>query len=182
VSRRFLVQGAVLQRKIRRLRWYAGSPADVCLTARMLGWALVLPVLKFAVPLPRLVRFVWAGPRGTTPRCSEREARIVALAQRVYRPGLRPDQGRCLQRSLLLYRFLSENSAAPRLVIGVSRTAGRVEGHAWVLVDDAPVGEPPNIARAFVPVAVFGRAGALLAAASSAAPSAVPATAAKARP
>jgi hypothetical protein len=182
VSRRFLVQGAVLQRKIRRLRWYAGSPADVCLTARMLGWALVLPVLKFAVPLPRLVRFVWAGPRGTTPRCSEREARIVALAQRVYRPGPRPDQGRCLQRSLLLYRFLSENSAAPRLVIGVSRTAGRVEGHAWVLVDDAPVGEPPGVAGGFVPFAVFGHAGALFAAPDAVAPSAVPATAAKARP
>jgi hypothetical protein len=96
--------------------------------------------------------------------------------------GLRPDQGRCLQRSLLLYRFLSENSAAPPARHRREPNGGRVEGHAWVLVDDAPVGEPPSIARAFVPVAVFGHAGALLAAASSAAPSAVPATAAKARP
>lgn len=43
----------------------------------------------------------------------------------------------CLQRALTRYALLVEAGANPRFVMGI-RDGGDVEGHAWVLLDDAP--------------------------------------------
>ena len=63
----------------------------------------------------------------------------------------------CLERSLVLYRLLSEAHAEPSLVLGVSRRQDRVVGHAWVEVAGEPFRDKE--ARAFQPVVVFGQGG-----------------------
>ena len=86
------------------------------------------------------------------------EQRIVDLAARLtrLRPGRRSN---CLERSLLAYRFLSGAGADPHLVLGVGRSEGRVVGHAWITLDDAPVLESSEALDELAPVAVFGSHG-----------------------
>jgi len=123
---------------------------------RFAAMYLTLAVLKHALPLPLLVRWAWQDPRGERNRAAEHEAirRMVWMRRQL------GDMDRdCLPRSLLLYRVLSRGGADPTLMVGFSNEAGRVRGHAWVISDGAPVGEPaPDPARC-VPALRFGRRG-----------------------
>jgi hypothetical protein len=114
-----------------------GRPAQLSLAIRMLAWSLLLPGLKYLVPLRVLARLMWSAPR--RERQPDRERLIVFLAERIYRlrPFLRRDN--CLERSLLTYRFLSKSGADPRLVVGLEKSDDGYAGHAWVLVDDSPL-------------------------------------------
>ena len=47
--------GTLARDGVRAARACITSPADAWLAARMAAWALVLPLLKRVVPLPRLV-------------------------------------------------------------------------------------------------------------------------------
>jgi hypothetical protein len=128
----------------------------------MAAWALVLPLLKRVVPLPRLVQLMATPPKWAArgeKRDVARERRIVALSRLVYAPLVRADIG-CLQRSLLAYRYLGASGARPSLVVGMRREAGEVHGHAWVTVDGEPAGEPAAWVGQFSPVLVFGSEGA----------------------
>jgi hypothetical protein len=51
--------------------------------------------------------------------------------------------GNCLERSLVLYRYLSAVGADPQLVVGIRGGEEAVRGHAWVTVRGAPLEEPP---------------------------------------
>ena len=44
----------------------------------------------------------------------------------------------CLERSLVLYRFLAEVGANPRLVMGVRLSDTGTDGHVWIEVDGEP--------------------------------------------
>jgi hypothetical protein len=129
------------------------SPADAWLALRMAGWRLVLPLLKRRLPLARLVRLMWKGARAR-PVTAEREARIAELARVVYRSEHVSRPGNCLERSLILYRYLSAAGADPHLVVGM-RNGESVRGHAWVTVRGAPVEEPPSSLEGLTRVVSF---------------------------
>ena len=120
-------------------------------------WAILLPALKYAMPLPRLVRLM-ARPNRRAERDRLREQRIVALSRLVYTPLVRADIG-CLQRSLLAYRYLSAAGARPSLIVGVNKRESLVSAHAWVELDGEPGGEPRAFVSQFIPTLTFGADG-----------------------
>ena len=150
-SRRLL---ATLGRRGRVVRSVLSSRADAGLALRMAGWRLVLPLVKGRLPLPRLVRLMWAGERARRVR-PEREARIADLARIVYRSEHVSRPGNCLERSLVLYRYLSAAGADPHLVVGVRGGEAAVRGHAWVTVRGEPVEEPPHSLEGLTQVVSF---------------------------
>jgi hypothetical protein len=143
-------------RRARKAGALVCAPEDLWLLARMSGWALVLPVLKRTVPLATLARIMWSRSRPGSSH-PERRRRIATLAGLIYsRYGL---QSHCLERSLLLYRFLSKAAAEPRLVVGVVKTREGWQGHAWILVDGLPFGESSEALQKFCDVVVFSAGG-----------------------
>ena len=146
------------QQRLRVLRAWTASPADVWLLFRIVAWSVCLAVLKYLMPLPVLVRLMWVRRRGGD-RLPEREQRIIQLAFWLYRSRDPKGRGRCLERSLLLVRFLSLCDASPQLVVGVSKRGGGLRGHAWVNVDGQPVGESPAAVSDFVPVLLASNGG-----------------------
>ena len=128
-------------------------PADVWLAARMAAWAAVLPVLKFALPLPRLVRLVAARP-SRRARDRERERKVARVAARIYGSSVVPMGDNCLERSLVTYRYLTRLNADPKLVVGVRRD-GDLRGHVWVTIDGEPVHDSREYVERFVPLTTF---------------------------
>ena len=122
----------------------------------MLAWTLVVPLLKRFFPLPALARLMWADERAASPHRGQQQ-RIVRAARRLLRARSRRSDENCLDRSLVLYRFLSMASLDPRVVLGVRREGDGVIGHAWVTVDGAPVVE--GSVSEFIPIATIGPAG-----------------------
>jgi hypothetical protein len=120
----------------------------------MFAWRLVLPVLKRALPLDTLARTM-----GGRPGSRAEEERVVRLASWIY--GSRPLTGgdNCLERSLLLYRYLSPANPEVRLVLGFRNGGQAVEGHAWVAVGDRLMAADTDERGAFAPVVSFGRDG-----------------------
>jgi Transglutaminase-like superfamily len=123
----------------------------------MVGWSLVLPILKYVLPLPTLVRLM--SSRGAGARQHEREEQVVVLARGLSRVRPLPFRDNCLERSLLAYRFLSRANAEPSLVVGVRREEDSVVGHVWVTLDGEPVDETSSSLRGFAPVVTFGSGG-----------------------
>lgn len=126
----------------------------VALRLRMLPWAYALPVLKKLLPLPALARLAWARRRARRPVALET---VLTAALR-----LRPVRSRqnCLERSLLLYRYLSWAGAEPTLATGLRSDGERLHGHAWVSVAGAPVGDSAEEVSTYTPVVAFGPRGA----------------------
>ncbi|HUS16652.1 MAG TPA: lasso peptide biosynthesis B2 protein [Chloroflexia bacterium] len=143
------------RRRLAVLRSCVAGPGDGWRALRVLAWALLLPVLKRVLPLRTLVRLMWSTPRHRWH--PEREAALVTLVGWLYRPR-RLTNGNCLERSLVLYHFLAEGGARPRLVIGL-RPAGGTRGHAWVLCNGRPVGETWADVQEFTPLVTFGDGG-----------------------
>jgi transglutaminase superfamily protein len=139
------------------------SFSDVFLALRVLGWALVLPILKHVVPVRRLAAVMHLAPRSDA-RNLPREDRIVTFARWGARLIRWNSGGNCLERGLIAYRYLCQSGAKPTLVVGLGgsqRTA--FVGHAWVLVDGEPVGESPASIGVYTPVFAFDHRGALIA-------------------
>jgi hypothetical protein len=137
------------------------------LLVRTAGWAVVLPMLKRALTLPTLTRVMWRPPR-TRERNHAQEAHVAALLDRVYRHGRVPRRHNCLERSLIMYRYLSELNADPTLMVALKREAGALRGHAWIVVDGHPVAEHPETVDGYEPVMSFGPRGALVSGAAGA--------------
>jgi len=145
-------------RVIRRLREEIRSPGDGWTATRVTAWAALIRLTKYALPLPRLVRLVAAPARGG-PRDWQREQRLVVYARwaaRLVRPR---DEGSCLERSLVLYRFLALANAEPSLVVGFRSHEDRVGGHVWVVVDGHVVGEPVAAIAGYQVAMRFGPGG-----------------------
>jgi hypothetical protein len=146
---------------LRRARVLTGSirsPEDVWLAIRMVGWRMVLPVLKWTLPLPRLARLMWT-PSSGKQREPAREERIATLARGLSGPRRGGRFDNCLERSLVAYRYLSRAGAEPELVVGVTRDRP-VRGHAWVRLDGEPVGDSVD---EFEEMTAFGRDGTIVA-------------------
>ncbi len=132
------------------------SPAGALLLARMLAWRAALPLLKRALPLPRLARLAAGGPRRRLPFTP---AQVVSVSHRLF--GARAaESSDCLERSLLTYRFLLRTGAPAELVCGVRKGDGRVVGHAWVVVAGAPVDEQPEALSGYATLVAFDASGA----------------------
>jgi hypothetical protein len=136
-----------------------GVPArSTWLAVRMAVCVMALRVLVRVLALPRVVRL--AEPRSLTSSPHERDVgRIVALAQSVTARATRRPETMCLVRSLVAYRYLARAGVHPELHVGFEREQDRLRGHAWVVVDGAPVTDRPDAIAslmssvAFVPVA-----------------------------
>ena len=124
----------------------------------MFAWSFALPLLKYVVPLPLLARLMWSRRRGEPP--PGREERVAAIAKRISKARPLPHRDNCLEKSLLIYRFLSRLNADPQLVAGVRKGDKGVIGHVWVTVGGEPVGESRAALAQYAPVAVFGAGGA----------------------
>jgi hypothetical protein len=118
----------------------------------MLAWRAILPVLKYLLPLQRLVGVMNARPTGRVSR-PEREQRIASLAERVF-DHRRSDQ-QCLELSLVTYRYLAAAGADPQLVIAIRNDGQLARGHAWVTVDGVPVHDSPSLLDEFESVVTF---------------------------
>jgi len=125
----------------RSLKRLLASQRDAWLAARALGWLCALPVLKRTLALERLVRLMWLAPGGNA-RDSGRERRTIRIVARLARTS----GGNCLERSLVLYRYLA--LARPDEYLG----------HVWVTVDGQPLLETPETLGGYTEVVTF-RAG-----------------------
>lgn len=138
------------------------SSADIWLAARIAAWACVLPVLKHVVPIQRLVPWLYRPGRGgaRNPEC---EDQVVAFARWACRLMQWSSGGNCLERGLIVYRFLGALDAEPLLVVGIGHgERGDIRGHAWVIVDGQPVGESLDSLSEFSSVVTFGPGGTAL--------------------
>jgi hypothetical protein len=140
--------------RLRALASLLASPADSWLAVRTVGWMCALPLLKRLLPLPRLVHLMWLDAN-TSERHLERELRTARVVRRLCRTS----GGNCLERSLILYRYLARANAAPRLVVGMGKPDEYL-GHVWVTVDGGPLLESPETLRAYTEVVRFGAGGA----------------------
>jgi Transglutaminase-like superfamily len=145
------------KRRSRRFLQIISHPRDAWLVVRLLLWAIVLPVCKRIVPLRKLTPFMWVSPAAVRNLAQERK--IATIVRWIY-AFIFPNETSCLERSLLLYRYLSSNNMGPRLVTGMRRTEDQNwKGHAWILVDGKPFGEAFASIQDFRPLIVFGPEG-----------------------
>lgn len=145
-----LIAPARVSRAVSRLARCAA--ADPRLFARALGWRATLPLLKRVVPVRTLGR--WMHRRQTT-RTAAGGARRIASIERLLRDGGRlVVPGNCYERSLLLYRFLSEAGAGVALVFGIRRDPGGLSGHAWIELDGRALADATT--ESYEPVVRFG--------------------------
>jgi len=143
-----------------RIREEVRTLADVSLAVRVIGWALVLPIVKHLIPVRSLASVMHQAPV-LTVRDAALERRIITLARWGTRLTRWKSGGNCLERGMIAYRYLTAAGAQPTLVIGIGRNERGVAGHAWVLVDQRLVGEPRSAIAPYTPVFAFGPDGQL---------------------
>ena len=95
---------------------------------------------------------MWLPPRGVA-RDPGREQRTIRVVSRLSRTS----GGNCLERSLVLYRYLARANADPRLVVGMAKPDEYL-GHVWVTVDGRSLLETSETLRGYTEVVMF-RAG-----------------------
>ncbi|MBA3841363.1 MAG: lasso peptide biosynthesis B2 protein [Actinobacteria bacterium] len=112
------------------------TPRALGLGVRLIVWRLVLPVLRRAVRLERLVGVA-------RPRTCQRDPSVERFAARAAGRLWRGSGTPCLERSLALHRELGRAGARPQLVVGLDESH---RGHAWVVVDGVALLEqdPPE--------------------------------------
>ena len=75
---------------------------------------------------------------------AQRLQKLVYLASRLHLPP-----AACLQRSLTLQRMLAKQGINSQLCIGVNDKVDTVFAHAWVQINDQPIGESEDIQTTF---------------------------------
>jgi Transglutaminase-like superfamily len=123
---------------------------------RLLPLYVSFGLLKHVVPLRAIARLAWRHPMCARDVARERRSVARVLRMRALVPFW---DGDCVQKSLLLYRELSRAGANPVLAVGFRRTAGRLEGHAWVVVDGIVIADRLAEAGAFTASFWLGREG-----------------------
>jgi Transglutaminase-like superfamily len=147
-----------LTRRLRRFLQLFKNPADAWLFMRMISWAMILPILKRLIPLKSLARFLWT-PSKTKIRNLEQEQKIATIVRWIYVFVFSSEKS-CVERSLLLYHFLSVNNTDPVLATGMRLAEDQVwKGHAWILVDGKPFEETEASVREFRTLMIFGSEG-----------------------
>src|SRR5262245_21348590 len=146
-----------------RARTQIERPRDLLLIVLMLCWGVAFRSLKHHVTLPKLVRLAgWRKPNRRDPCRRDEQEKIVTLARWACRPMPWSDRGSCLERGRVPFRYLTAANANPTLVIGMAGRAPDVDlmhGHAWVVVNDQPVGESEASLSEFHPLMKFNADG-----------------------
>ena len=137
-----------LWRRFRRLSWHGRW--------LVLQAALLLPVVAVELKtlgIRRYRRVLGSGVSGKGPRQqpvdADRLSRARFAARLVRRCGSHLFSGGCcLQESITVWRLLRLQGISSDLRIGVRRSEGRFEAHAWVESDgEILVGAVPNLSR-----------------------------------
>jgi hypothetical protein len=118
---------------------------DARLFVRAMGWRIALPALRRVVPLRTLVHLMQRTSTHPSP------ARVHAVRLFAAHGGRIVMSPHCLERSLVLYRFLGEAGARPTLVLGANDTPSGLAGHAWVEINGEPFADTPR----YAPVLAF---------------------------
>ena len=133
---------------------------DARLLVRAICWRTMLPLLKRTIAVKTLVRWLSPRHRARSPlEGSIRGARLATLRHFLAHGGRLVVSENCLERSLMLYRFLAEVGADPRLIMGVRRDEGSTDGHVWVEVDGEPLVDATT--TRYTPILVFDAGGAV---------------------
>jgi hypothetical protein len=124
--------------------------ADLLLVARAwlaLFWAdICVGLLPYPWWRGRLVRAASGVPGSTVPPDKAFfQAFGIALRNHLHAMN-------CLRRSLALHRLLARRGVASRLVIGVRRTEGGLEAHAWIESAGRVLGDRPDVAALYTPL------------------------------
>lgn len=151
-------QASGFRRAMHRFVLVIRHPADLWLLLRISVWALVLPALKRMIPLQTLARWMWVAPGRSVEQHRDEKigAAVRWISIFIYR-----DDTSCLERSLLLYRFLSASDKNPVLISGLKRTEDQGwKGHAWIMVDGKPFDESEASVKEFKTLMIYGNNGA----------------------
>ena len=106
-------------------------PADLWLCLRVLGWLLAVRLLVRWVKLPLLLS--WLTPLGRRGEVDQRRVdKIVSLTDTCLSVLPGSANGRCLSRSLTLYRLLRESGLPVAVNLGLAPPVSRVTGHCWL--------------------------------------------------
>ena len=106
-------------------------PSDLWLCLRVLGWLYAVKLLVRWVKLPLLLS--WLTPSGSRGEADQRRVdKIVSLTDTwlAVLPG--SANGRCLSRSLVLYRLLRESGLPVAVNFGLTPPVSKVTGHCWL--------------------------------------------------
>ena len=110
-------------------------PADLWLCLRVLGWLCLVTVLLRWVRLPLLLS--WLTPtRMRKKNISARVDKIVSLTDTCLAVWPGRSNGRCLSRSLTLYRLLRESGLPVVVNFGLMPSGKKAVGHCWLSLED----------------------------------------------
>ena len=126
-----------LDPEARRLFWRA---------VVLLPWvAYSLRVRGFQRTRENLARRVPNGPSNTAR--DARSAEVAQITSRMVRAGARhgPAHPSCLEQSLVLWFLMAREGVPARLRIGVKKSAGKFEAHAWVEYDGVPLNQSEEV-------------------------------------
>jgi hypothetical protein len=140
-----------LAHRFSRVRALVSGPGDLWLSTRMAAWAAMLPVLKRAMPLTRLVSLMAPGHRHAPDE--HRLVFVVTVSRWLYRTRALRDN--CLERSLITYRYLPAGDEESRLVLGIRKGENGPPGHAWLTLRGEPVHDSAVTLDGLVPVVAF---------------------------
>jgi hypothetical protein len=135
-----------------RQRW-----RNVRTIVRLVPTYVALGLLERTRPIASVAAWAWRAPASDIRDHAE-EQRVIACVVKLARFAGAVDR-QCLRRSLLLYRELSRLGASPVLCVGFRKRGTTTEGHAWVVVDDRPIGEGNWNSTGFEVACSFGAEG-----------------------
>ncbi|MBE0428991.1 MAG: lasso peptide biosynthesis B2 protein [Thermoleophilia bacterium] len=136
-----------LLRMMRRLR----NPSDLWLFLQIFLMLIFLPRRIRRQSLPDLLAGIDPGVApGARDEAKLRKTAGFADSLLKYRPFQR--YGKCLMRSLVLFRFLRLQGWPVEIHFGVRRTDGHradITGHSWLVLDGAPFLEDEHQQNSF---------------------------------
>lgn len=123
------------------------TPSQIWLLLRIAVSFQVLRLLRHALSTQKLVRL--AMPRSAARRLPPET--VISALSLLSKTRLLSSAGECLPRSLVCYRYLSQASLEPTLLVGFNGSAG----HAWVELDGDPFLEPLSNHPSFQPLLIL---------------------------
>jgi Transglutaminase-like superfamily len=145
-----VVDLVIILRKLRTLRKLGGGGAQLILEA------LLVPIVVSAgfrvVGVTRtqawLRRWALAGDGLSYSQDPASTIPSVRRAQRIVKRNFRIE-GSCLERSLTLWALLLRRGLPTDLRVGFRKSAGKLEGHAWIEYGDVPLNETKEVRETY---------------------------------
>lgn len=128
------------------IRMASSEGSRLWLFIRVQGLMAATTVLLSFVPLKRLLAWL-PTPNSIATTAPHNLQQVARYLDDFLRWVPFPRTGRCLCRSLVLYYFAIRSGLPVRLICGVRRGFRKLEGHAWLVLDEKPLyekGHPEN--------------------------------------